>query len=224
MKSRGLSYVCLASIVIMSVASLAEPDTIAGDSDTGLVIKTVTTSTPSMKVVLEILHDNGVVANYEGGFQGGEKESRVVLPTGNVPFDRFINAVTAGFGCKMERKAGVLTFYDPAARENAGKQTLNAMIDDLKIDNARADDAINVISKKFDVGMVCFGSSNSSAIPGKTVSLNLHNVTVREGLNQIVKAAGLFGWRSTPQKITGPPSIDGVTITVIELDKGIAPK
>ena len=211
-------------IMVVSVASFVEPGAIAGDPDTGPVIKTVTTSTPSMKIVLEILHDNGVVANYEGGFQGEEKESRVVLPTGNVPLDRFINAVTSGFGCKIEKKEGVLTFYDPSAREDARQQPLNTVIDDLKIENTGADTAVNMIARKFNVNIACWGLSNISAIPGKPVSLNLHNVTVREGLNQIVKAAGLFGWRSTPQKIAGPPSIDGVIITSIELDKGIAPK
>ena len=214
MKLRKLLQPCLASIIVVSVGCLINPRAARGDSNPGPVIQTVTTSATSMKVVLEILRDNGVVANYEGGLRGDETDRRIALPTGAVSIDRFIKAVTEGFRCKAEREAGVLTFFDADARKDGREDTLNAMIDDMKLDNTQADDAVNMIAERLNVKIACMGMSMISAIPGKPVSLKLHQITVRNALDQIAKAAGLFGWQSISQKMSGGDSIINISFIV----------
>jgi len=192
-------YITLIGVV--SVIICSTPLSHGENQDVAPVIQILKGGPMSKDDVVESLRHLKIVTNWEGSLSGREikaKDMNITLPRGAISIDAYLSKIAEAFGCKVEREPGIVTFYYDDVRQEGQKYALNAKIDEIQIDKAVFGDAVNLMAIKEGLNIRCITFGDLSFDNGKKISLKLHDVTVREALNQLVKASGLLGWNSKP--------------------------
>jgi hypothetical protein len=185
-------------IIRLSVLILALLPAFAGVPTTASLVKQLDSESDQTLDILDIytlLRVNNFVVTLEAGLDNADKQIKFKAHT-KITFEELFRQMHT-MGYDVEKGGDTIAIYNPEIRKLGQGYLLNVSIPDLKLENVLPGTAITIIAEKFHLDI------RPSAVPigfykGKPVSLNLQNITVREALSQIAKAAGMMGWLASP--------------------------